>query len=69
MHNSDKLPKPKLIIQENGEPFVTDGYIQGSKFIVKQQPSMEIVDKLHQFFVEQAKKTRVGGDRNGINKN
>lgn len=45
---------PKLIFKD-GQPFVTDGYIDGTRFIVKKQPSMEAINMLHEFFVKQAK--------------
>ena len=47
---------PKLIIKENGVPFVTDGEIGGSKFIVKKQPSKETVQLLHEVFIKNALK-------------
>ena len=46
------MEKPKLIIGEDGSPFVTDGEIEGSKFIVKKQPSRETIELLHEFFLK-----------------
>lgn len=43
---------PKLIIKEDRIPFVTDGEIGGSKFIVKKQPSKETVQLLHEIFIK-----------------
>ena len=34
------LPKPKLEWRD-GKPFVTDGWIMGSRVIIKEQPSIE----------------------------
>ena len=50
-----KKDKPKLIFRD-GKPYVTDGYISGSKFIVTKQPSIEAINKLHEFFIEQVKR-------------
>lgn len=47
--------KPKLIIKEDSTPFVTDGEIDESEFIVKKQTSRETVQFLHEFFIKHAK--------------
>ena len=36
------LPKPKLEWRD-GKPFVTDGWIMGSRVIIKEQPSIETI--------------------------
>lgn len=46
--------EPQLIIKD-GEYFVTDGEIDGSKFIVMKQPSRRTVEYLHNFFADQAR--------------
>ena len=47
------MDKPKLIIKD-GNFFVTDGEIGGSKFIIKKQPSDATIDCLHELFVKTA---------------
>lgn len=42
--------KPKLVIK-NGDFFVTDGEIGGSKFIVKKQPTKEVVTYLQELYL------------------
>lgn len=49
------LPKPKLEWRE-GKPFVTDGWIMGSRVIIKEQPSMETVKYVNKLFADQARK-------------
>lgn len=51
MRNGENM-EPRLIILEDGTPFVTDGVIGGSKFIVKKQPSKEAIKLLHEFFIK-----------------
>ena len=49
------LPKPKLEWRD-GKPFVTDGWIMGSRVIIKEQPSIETIKYVNGLFVKQAKK-------------
>ena len=49
--------KPSLIIKD-GEYFVTDGEINGAKFIVKKQPSKAAIDFLHRFFIDEVKRSQ-----------
>lgn len=46
-------PKPKMITKD-GKPFVTDGYIGTSKFIVINQPSEKTVEALYELYIETA---------------
>ena len=47
------LPEPRLEWRD-GKPFVTDGYIMGSKMIVREQPSIETIKYVNNMFAEQA---------------
>lgn len=49
------LPKPRLEWRD-GKPFVTDGWIMGSRVIIKQQPSIETIRYVNKLFAEQAKR-------------
>lgn len=49
------LPKPKLEWRD-GKPFVTDGWIMGSRVIIKEQPSIETIKYVNGLFAKQAKK-------------
>ena len=49
------LPKPKLEWRD-GKPFVTDGWIMGSRVIIKEQPSIETIIYVNGLFAKQAKK-------------
>ena len=49
------LPKPKLEWRD-GKPFVTDGWIMGSRVIIKEQPSIETIKYVNGLFSKQAKK-------------
>lgn len=51
------LPKPKLEWRE-GKPFVTDGWIMGSRVIIKEQPSIETVKYVNKLFADQARKVQ-----------
>ena len=49
------LPNPRLEWRD-GKPFVTDGWIMGSRVIIKQQPSIETIRYANKLFAEQAKR-------------
>ncbi len=49
------LPEPELQWRD-GKPFVTDGWIMGSRIIIKQQPSMETIRYANEMFAEQARR-------------
>lgn len=49
------LPEPKLEWRD-GKPFVTDGYIMGSRMIVREQPSIETIKYVNNMFAEQARR-------------
>ena len=49
------LPKPKLEWRD-GKPFVTDGWIMGSRVIIKEQPSIETIKYVNGLFAKKAKK-------------
>lgn len=49
------LPEPELQWRD-GKPFVTDGWIMGSRIIIKQQPSMEAIRYANEMFAEQARR-------------
>lgn len=53
------LPKPKLEWR-NGQPFVTDGWIMGSRIIIKQQPSIETIQYVNKLFADKARKMQRG---------
>lgn len=52
-----KLPKPKLEWRD-GKPFITDGWIMGSRVIIKEQPSIETVKYVNKLFADQARKVQ-----------
>ncbi|WP_346920632.1 hypothetical protein [Clostridium sp. UBA7339] len=49
--DTDMKPTPKMITK-NGKPFVTDGYVGNSKFIVMNQPSEKTVMYLNQLYLD-----------------
>lgn len=49
------LPEPELQWRD-GKPFVTDGWIMGSRIIIKQQPSMETIRYVNSMFAEQVRR-------------
>lgn len=49
------LPEPELKFID-GKPFITDGWIMGSRIIIKKQPSMETIRYANGVFVKQAMK-------------
>ena len=51
------LPKPKLEWRD-GKPFVTDGWIMGSRVIIKEQPSIETIKSVNKLFADQARKIK-----------
>lgn len=51
------LPKPRLEWRD-GKPFVTDGWIMGSRVIIKEQPSIETVKYVNKLFADQARKVQ-----------
>lgn len=51
------LPKPKLEWRD-GKPFITDGWIMGSRVIIKEQPSIETVKYVNKLFADQARKVQ-----------
>lgn len=51
------LPKPKLEWKD-GKPFVTDGWIMGSRVIIKEQPSIETIKYVNKLFADQARKIK-----------
>lgn len=51
------LPKPKLEWRD-GKPFVTDGWIMGSRVIIKEQPSIETIKYVNKLFADQARKIK-----------
>ncbi|WP_373205239.1 hypothetical protein [Clostridium tertium] len=53
------LPKPKLEWRD-GQPFVTDGWIMGSRVIIKQQPSIETIKYVNKLFADKARKMQNG---------
>lgn len=48
------MDKPKLLIDENGNYFLTDGVINGFKIIVRKQPTKEIMDNTLKRIYEKA---------------
>ncbi|WP_291650650.1 hypothetical protein [Clostridium sp.] len=48
------LPEPELKFID-GKPFVTDGWIMGSRIIIKQQPSMETIKYVNGMFAIQVR--------------
>lgn len=46
--------KPKLLIKEDGNYFLTDGVINGFKIIVRKQPTKEIMDNTLKRIYEKA---------------
>ena len=53
------LPKPRLEWRE-GKPFITDGWIMGSRVIIKQQPSIETIQYANKLFADKARKIQSG---------
>lgn len=51
------LPKPRLEWRD-GKPFVTDGWIMGSRVIIKEQPSIETIQYVNKLFADQARKIK-----------
>lgn len=49
------LPKPRLEWRD-GKPFVTDGWIMGSRVIIKEQPSIETIRYVNKLFADKARK-------------
>ncbi len=50
-----KLPKLEW---KDGKPFVTDGWIMGSRVIIKEQPSIETIKYVNKLFADQARKIK-----------
>ena len=50
-----QIMQPELKIKD-GQYFVTDGEIDGSKFIVKKQPSQSAINFLQSLFIDSARR-------------
>jgi hypothetical protein len=48
------MDKPKLLIDDNGNYFLTNGVINGFKIIVRKQPTKEIMDNTLKRIYEKA---------------
>lgn len=55
LEDNSKLPKPKLTWIDS-KPFVSDGWIDGSYFEIKQQPSIRSIEYVNEVFAENAHK-------------
>lgn len=59
------LPEPRLEWRD-GKPFVTDGWIMGSRIIIKKQPSIETIQYVNGLFVKQAIKAEQKAKKLGL---
>lgn len=59
------LPEPKLEWRD-GKPFITDGWIMGSRIIIKKQPSIETIQYINGIFVKQAIKAEQKAKKLGL---
>lgn len=59
------LPEPKLDWRD-GKPFITDGWIMGSRIIIKKQPSIETIQYINGIFVKQAIKAEQKAKKLGL---
>ncbi|EJT5924516.1 hypothetical protein OEG88_04030 [Clostridium perfringens] len=55
LEDNSKLPKPK-VTWVDGKPFITNGWIDGSYFEIKQQPSIRSIEYVNEVFAENAHK-------------
>ena len=58
----DDLPGPKKSWVD-GKPFVTDGWIDGSYFEIKKQPSTEVVEYANEVFADIAYTKMIEGEK------
>lgn len=56
------LPEPRLEWRD-GKPFVTDGWIMGSRIIIKEQPSIKTIEYVNKLFADKARKMQREGKK------